>query len=90
MTVKCGAFKDIRSMKVLTNKRCRTIHNLCYGTIGICGRLLVFRRKDLCEARPKPQIVFRFPDVLFALKSDGPRVDEALGQGDIFSDLWSG
>ena len=32
--------------------------------------LLVFHRKDLCEARPKMQSVFKFSDVLFALKSD--------------------
>ena len=39
--------------------------------------------------------VFKFSDILFALKSDGPPVDEALGQVDIFvrflgqADLWS-
>ena len=34
--------------------------------------LLVFCRKDLCEVRPEMQSVFRFSDVIFALKSDGP------------------
>ena len=34
--------------------------------------LLVIRRKDLCEARPKMQSVFKFSDVLFTLKSDVP------------------
>ena len=32
---------------------------------------LVFCRKDLCEVRPKTPSVFKFSDVLFALKSDG-------------------
>ena len=56
---------------------------------------LVFHRKVLCDARPKMQSLFKFLDVLFALKSDGPLIDEALGQVDIFvrsldqADLWS-
>ena len=33
---------------------------------------LVFRRKDLCEAKHETQSVFRFSDVLFTLKSDIP------------------
>ena len=32
--------------------------------------LLVFRRKDLCEAKRETQSVFKLLDVLFALKSD--------------------
>ena len=41
------------------------------------------------------QIMFKFSDVVFALKLDGPPVDEAFGQVDIFfrslgqADLWS-
>ena len=31
-----------------------------------------FVRKDLCKTRPKTQSVFKFSDVLFALKPDGP------------------
>ena len=34
--------------------------------------LLIFYRKDLCEAKHEMQSVFKFSDVLFALKSDGP------------------
>ena len=34
--------------------------------------LLVFHRKDLCEAKHEMQSVFKFSDVLFALKSDVP------------------
>ena len=33
---------------------------------------LDFHRKDLCDAKHKMQSVFKFSDVLFALKSDGP------------------
>ena len=33
---------------------------------------LLFRRKDLCEAKHETQSVLKFLDVLFALKSDGP------------------
>ena len=33
--------------------------------------LLVFCRKDFCKAKPKMKSVFKFSDVLFALKSDG-------------------
>ena len=56
---------------------------------------MVFHRKDLCEAKPKMQSVFKFSDVLFALKSDGGPTDVALDQVDIFlrsldqADLWS-
>ena len=46
---------------------------------------MVFRRKHLCEARPKTQSVLKFSDVLFQLKSDVlPHEDEALGQADTF------
>ena len=41
--------------------------------------LLVFRRKDLCEAIPKTPSVFKFSDVLFALKTDGPPPVETSG-----------
>ena len=37
-----------------------------------CGYSLVFHRKDLCEAKHEMQSVFKFSDVLFALKSDVP------------------
>ena len=56
--------------------------------------LLVFRRKDLCEARPKTQSVSKFWDVLFALSQMDPHKDEASGQVGIFdrslgqADLW--
>ena len=33
--------------------------------------LLVFHRKDFCKAKHETQTVFKFSDVLFALKSDG-------------------
>ena len=33
--------------------------------------LLVFHRKDPCEAKYEMQSVFKFSDVLFALNSDG-------------------
>ena len=36
------------------------------GTIRVV--LLVFRRKDLCEAQQEMQSVFKFSEVLFALK----------------------
>ena len=58
------------------------------------GFSLVFRRKGLCEARPKMQSVFKFSDVLFAL-SQMETIGETLGQVDIFDrslgqgDLWS-
>ena len=42
--------------------------------------LLVFHWKDLCDARPKMQSVFKFSDILFALKSDGPLVEASSGQ----------
>ena len=55
--------------------------------------LLVFRRKDLCEAKHEMQSVFKFSDVLFALGSDGPPTVETsqisltfgqpLGQADL-------
>ena len=41
---------------------------------------LVFRRKDLCEAKHERQSVFIFSDILFALKSDGPPVEVSCGQ----------
>ena len=34
------------------------------------------------------QSVLKFSDVLFALKSDVPPIDEALGQVDFFASLW--
>ena len=40
--------------------------------------LLVFRRKDLCEAKHETESVFKFSDVLFALRSDVPPSVEAL------------
>ena len=40
---------------------------------------LVFH-KDLCEAKHEKQSVFKFPDALFALKSDGPLVEASSGQ----------
>ena len=42
--------------------------------------LLVFHRKDLCEAKHEMQSVSKFSDVLFALKSDGPPVEASSGQ----------
>ena len=43
--------------------------------------LLVFCRKDLCEAKHEMQSVFKFSDILFALKSDvAPLVEESGGQ----------
>ena len=51
--------------------------------------------KDLCEAKHEMQSVFKFSDVLFALRSDGPPIVEVSGQIDIFvrslgqADLWS-
>ena len=56
---------------------------------------MVFRRKDLCEARPKMQSVFKFSDVHLHLSQRDPHIDEALGQVDFFvrslgqADLWS-
>ena len=47
---------------------------------------LAFHRRDLCEARSKS--VFKFSDVLFPLKSDIPPIDEALGQVDIFCQIF--
>ena len=57
---------------------------------GIC-------RKELCEAGPQNPSVFKFSDVLFALKSDAPpqveasqvslTVGQPLGQADIESDV---
>ena len=46
---------------------------LTWNTFRICQKLygfLVFR-KDLFEAKHETQSVFKFSDVLFALKSDG-------------------
>ena len=37
-----------------------------------CDTSLVFCRKDLCEVKHETQSVFKFADVLFALKSDIP------------------
>ena len=57
--------------------------------------LLVFHRKDPCEARPKVQSVFKFSDVLYALSQTYPPVVKVSGQVDIFVrsscqiDLWS-
>ena len=43
--------------------------------------LLVFRRRDLCEARPQTASVFEFSDVVLALKSDRhPPVEASGGQ----------
>ena len=39
-----------------------------------------FIEKALCEARPQMQSVFKFSDVLFALKSYGPPVKASSGQ----------
>ena len=36
------------------------------------GFLLVFHRKDLCKAKHEIQSVFKFSDVLFALRSEEP------------------
>ena len=58
--------------------------------------LLVFHRKDLCEAKPQTPSVFKFSDVLFALKSDRPPIEasqvcltlgQPLGQVDLQSDV---
>ena len=51
------------------------------------GTLLVFCRKDLCEAKHEMESVFKFSDVLFAPKSDGPPVVEVSGQADLWSDV---
>ena len=53
-------------------------------------RLLVFHRKDLCEARTQTPSVFKYSDVLFALKSDGPPGIGISGQLDIWSAFGSG
>ena len=56
---------------------------------------LVFCRKDLCEARPKMESVFKFLDVLFALSQMDSPIDETSDQVDIFdrslgqAELWS-
>ena len=42
--------------------------------------LLVFHRKYLCEAKHEMQSVFKFSDVIFALKSDVPPVEASGGQ----------
>ena len=60
---------------------------LKYHQITSCP-LLVFHRKDLSDARPKMQSVFKFSDVIFALKSDGPPIGETLGQVDIFCQIF--
>ena len=52
--------------------------------------LLVFCRKDLCEARPQTPSVFKFSDVLFTLKSDGPPCRCISSQLDICSAFGSG
>ena len=52
------------------------------------GYLLVFCRKDLCKANHEMQSVFKFSDVLFALKWDRPPIDEALGQVDIYCQIF--
>ena len=44
----------------------------------------MFCKEDFCEAKHEMHSVFKFSDFLFALKSDGPPIDEALGQNDIF------
>ena len=41
---------------------------------------LVFRRNDLCEAKDEMQSVFKFSDVLFALKSDVSPIETFSGQ----------
>ena len=48
---------------------------------------LVFH-KDLCEAKHEMQSVFKFSDVLFALTSDGPPIDKASVQVDIFPQIY--
>ena len=56
---------------------------------------MVCCRKDLCEARPKMQCVFKISDVLFALNQMDPPIVEASAKVDIFdkclgqADLWS-
>ena len=42
--------------------------------------LLVFHRKDICEAKHEMQSVFKFTDVHFALKSDGPPIEASSSQ----------
>ena len=53
--------------------------------------VLVLHRKDLCEARPKMQSVFKLSDNLSALSQMDPPIDEAfghtLGQADLWSDV---
>ena len=53
---------------------------LFFHIIQVCQISLVFCRKDLCEAKHEMQSVFKFSDVLFALKSDGPQVEASSGQ----------
>ena len=48
------------------------------NVLNMC--LLVFCRKDLCKANHEMQSVFKFSDVLFALKSDVPPVEAYSGQ----------
>ena len=50
---------------IIISNRMRNLHLLT-------KTLLVFCRKDLCEARPKTPSVFIFSDVLFAFKLIGP------------------
>ena len=50
--------------------------------------LVFYKKKNLCGARPKMQNVFKFSDVLFALKSDGPPIVEVSGWLTFLSDLW--
>ena len=42
--------------------------------------LLVFHRKDLCEAKHEMQSVFKFSDVLFAHRSDEPPFKASSGR----------
>ena len=52
-----------------------------------CIALMVFRRKDLCKARPKLQSVLTFSDVLFALSQmNTPGL--GFGSGWHFVRLW--
>ena len=58
------------------------------GVMQLLFSFLVFHRKDLCEAKHETQSVFKFSDVLFALKSDRPPSGGISWPGVVLSWVW--
>ena len=84
-TPKCR-FQKLKPPRDISLVGGHSFFGVCLSKIHIFPLLVLCN--DPCEAKHEMQSVFKFSDVLFALKSDGPPVDEAFGQVDIFCQIF--